>query len=137
MNLASSYVIYKILSFSANYEKILASQTKTPNRAAVSRALRIGFTYEGCIRQHEVFNNSHIDSFQFSIIDKEWPLIKTALEEYLAPENFDPNGLQKRRLVEIRKNLKKTLNGAFLWIESSQFLFDVLFSYHSHCTTFA
>ena len=34
-------------------------------------------------------------------IDAEWPALQSAFETWLAPENFDSNGQQKRRLAEL------------------------------------
>jgi hypothetical protein len=38
------------------------------------------------------------DTAWFSILDSEWPAIKTAFESWLAPENFDAEGRQRMRL---------------------------------------
>jgi hypothetical protein len=42
------------------------------------------------------------DQAWFSIIDKDWPGVRSALEAWLDPSNFDANGRQKRRLEELR-----------------------------------
>jgi len=36
----------------------------------------------------------------------EWPLVKEALEHWLREENFDESGMQKRRLEDIRGELR-------------------------------
>jgi hypothetical protein len=41
------------------------------------------------------------DTAWFSILDGEWPTIKTAFERWLAPENFDAEGRQRTRLSEL------------------------------------
>jgi RimJ/RimL family protein N-acetyltransferase len=66
-----------------------------PSRAA---ALRLGFTYEGLFRQAVVYKGRNRDTAWFSIIDTEWPALKRAYEQWLAPDNFDPEGKQKRSL---------------------------------------
>src|SRR5215470_15429182 len=38
------------------------------------------------------------DTAWFSILDSEWPAIKTAFERWLAPQNFDAEGGQRMRL---------------------------------------
>ncbi|TKB69858.1 MAG: GNAT family N-acetyltransferase, partial [Mesorhizobium sp.] len=38
----------------------------------------------------------------YSIIDKEWPDLRTAYEAWLDPANFDSDGQQRRRLEDIR-----------------------------------
>jgi hypothetical protein len=40
------------------------------------------------------------DQAWFSIIDREWPAVRSALERWLDPSNFDATGAQRRRLAE-------------------------------------
>ena len=42
------------------------------------------------------------DTAWFSLLDREWPAARAAFEEWLAPENFDAGGRQRRALAEIR-----------------------------------
>ena len=69
-----------------------------PSRAA---ALRLGFQYEGLFRQAVIYKGRNRDTTWFSIIDGEWPRLKRAYEQWLAPENFDGGGRQKRGLSEL------------------------------------
>ena len=62
-----------------------------PSRKA---ARRLGFSYEGTFRQAVVYKGRNRDTSWFSIIDKDWPRIKTAFEQWLDPSNFDERGLQ-------------------------------------------
>jgi RimJ/RimL family protein N-acetyltransferase len=73
-----------------------------PSRAA---ALRLGFTFEGIFRQAVVYKGRNRDTCWFSIIDSEWPARKAAFEAWLAPDNFDAAGRQKRSLAEVRAGL--------------------------------
>jgi len=66
-----------------------------PSRRA---ALRYGFTFEGIFRQHYIIKGFNRDTAWFSIIDKEWPAIRAGFEAWLAPENFDENGVEKAKL---------------------------------------
>ena len=70
-----------------------------PSRAA---AERLGFRFEGIFRQATVYKGRSRDTAWFSIIDGEWPALKRSFERWLAPENFDEAGRQKRRLGELR-----------------------------------
>lgn len=70
-----------------------------PSRAA---AERLGFRFEGIFRQATVYKGRSRDTAWFSIIDGEWPALKQSFERWLAPENFDAEGRQKRRLSELR-----------------------------------
>jgi RimJ/RimL family protein N-acetyltransferase len=69
-----------------------------PSRAA---ALRLGFIYEGIFRQAVVYKGRNRDTAWFSITDKEWPALKQAYEQWLAPANFDGDGRQRQRLADL------------------------------------
>ena len=69
-----------------------------PSRRA---ALRFGFTYEGHFRRAVIIRGRNRDTAWFAIIDEEWPALKAAYEQWLAPENFDAEGRQKTRLSEL------------------------------------
>lgn len=66
-----------------------------PSRAA---ALRYGFQFEGIFRQAIVYKQRSRDTAWFSIIDKEWPMLKLAFQAWLDPDNFDSVGQQHRSL---------------------------------------
>lgn len=67
-----------------------------PSKAA---ARRFGFQYEGLFRQDIIVKGESRDTAWFSIIDSEWPALRAEYERWLAPENFDADGLQKSKLV--------------------------------------
>ncbi len=73
------------------------------NAPSRSAALRLGFTFEGIFRQALVYKNRSRDTAWFSIIDSEWPAVKAALETWLASDNFEPDGSQRRSLADIRQ----------------------------------
>ena len=75
------------------------------NDASRRAAERFGFTFEGVFRQHLVVKGHNRDTAWFSILDGEWPPIRAAFEAWLAPENFDATGSQRRSLAEIRASL--------------------------------
>jgi RimJ/RimL family protein N-acetyltransferase len=68
-----------------------------PSRAA---ALRLGFKYEGLFRQAVIYKGRNRDTTWFSIIDTEWPALKSAYEAWLDPANFDAAGYQRRTLKD-------------------------------------
>ncbi len=72
------------------------------NEASKRAAARFGFTYEGCFRQDMVVKGRNRDTCWFSMLDTEWPQIKNAFEAWLAPENFDGDGVQKHPLAAFR-----------------------------------
>jgi RimJ/RimL family protein N-acetyltransferase len=63
-------------------------------------AERFGFTYEGTFRQHMVTKGRNRDTAWYSMTDGEWPVRRAAFEAWLAPENFDQEGRQRRSLAE-------------------------------------
>ena len=71
-----------------------------PSRAA---AERLGFLYEGTFRQATHYKGRNRDTAWFAFTDGDWPVVGGALKTWLAPENFDPEGEQKRGLAAIRE----------------------------------
>lgn len=76
------------------------------NELSCAAAQRYGFRFEGIFRQAIIYKNRNRDTAWFSIIDKEWPRIRAAFEAWLAPENFDAGGRQRRALAAIRAELQ-------------------------------
>jgi RimJ/RimL family protein N-acetyltransferase len=66
-----------------------------PSRRA---AARFGFAYEGTFRQHMVTKGRNRDTAWHAIVDADWPERRAALEAWLAPANFDPEGQQRSPL---------------------------------------
>ncbi|MGI8428420.1 MAG: GNAT family N-acetyltransferase [Solirubrobacteraceae bacterium] len=65
-------------------------------------AQRFGFTFEGVFRQHQIVKGRNRDTAWFSMLDREWPTVRAAFEAWLAPENFDADGRQRRTLATLR-----------------------------------
>jgi RimJ/RimL family protein N-acetyltransferase len=72
------------------------------NRPSRAAALRYGFTYEGTFRQAIAYKGRNRDTAWFSIIDSEWPRLRAAFEGWLADDNFDAEGRQRRPLAAFR-----------------------------------
>jgi len=70
------------------------------NAPSWNAAERLGFVHEGVFRQAWVQKGRNRDQAWFSIIDGEWPAVRSALEGWLDPSNFDAEGGQRRRLAE-------------------------------------
>jgi RimJ/RimL family protein N-acetyltransferase len=73
------------------------------NAKSRAAAERFGFTYEGVFRNHMVVKGRNRDSAWFAITREDWPAIRSAFECWLAPENFDEQGRQRRSLAELRQ----------------------------------
>jgi len=71
------------------------------NASSCRAAERFGFTFEGVFRKHMVVKGRNRDTAWFSITDDEWPAIRLGFERWLAPENFDETGAQRRRLSDL------------------------------------
>ena len=69
------------------------------NAASRRAASRLGFAFEGIMRQHMIAKGRNRDTAWFSMLDSEWPARKAAFERWLAPENFDAQGRQKSPLT--------------------------------------
>ena len=70
-----------------------------PSRRA---AERFGFTFEGIFKQHMIIKGKNRDTAWFAVLDSEWPALKRAYEAWLAPENFDAQGRQQKKLEAFR-----------------------------------
>jgi len=70
------------------------------NKPSRRAALRLGFTFEGILRQHMIIKGRNRDTAWFSMLDSEWPARKQQFERWLDDSNFDPDGRQKSALVQ-------------------------------------
>jgi RimJ/RimL family protein N-acetyltransferase len=69
-----------------------------PSRAA---AQRLGFSYEGIFRQARVDKGRNRDTAWYAMIDKEWPALDRAFQQWLDPRNFDSSGRQLTSLTAL------------------------------------
>jgi RimJ/RimL family protein N-acetyltransferase len=75
-----------------------------PSRRA---AQRLGLSYEGLFRQAAVVKGRNRDTAWYAAIDQEWPALKAAFQEWLAPSNFDESGRQRVALSTLTAPLLK------------------------------
>jgi RimJ/RimL family protein N-acetyltransferase len=73
------------------------------NLASRRAAQRLGFSYEGVFRQAAVVKGRNRDTAWFAVIDAEWPRLRQAFEAWLAPGNFDAEGVQKVSLRDLTR----------------------------------
>jgi len=66
-----------------------------PSKAA---ALRFGFQFEGVFRQDRIVKGESRDTAWYSMIDGEWPGIRSEYERWLDAGNFEEDGVQKTKL---------------------------------------
>ncbi len=72
------------------------------NEPSKRAAERFGMSAEGIFRQAAIVKGENRDTAWFSLLDHEWPVMKTAFERWLAPANFDKDGQQIKRLLELK-----------------------------------
>ena len=61
-------------------------------------AERLGFTYEGTFRQAVVIKGRNRDTAWYAITSRDWPAVRSSLEQWLDPANFDSDGRQREPL---------------------------------------
>jgi RimJ/RimL family protein N-acetyltransferase len=69
------------------------------NAASRRAAERFGFTFEGVFRKQQIVKGRNRDTAWYAIVDDNWPTIRVAFEQWLAPGNFDADGRQHRSLA--------------------------------------
>ncbi len=75
-----------------------------PSRKA---ALRLGLSFEGIFRQATVRKGRNRDTAWHAAIDKEWPALRAAFEQWLSPANFDAAGRQRISLTSLTQSILK------------------------------
>jgi len=78
------------------------------NAPSWNAAERLGFRYEGTFRQAWVQKGRNRDQAWFSIIDREWPPVRSGLAWWLDPSNFDATGEQRRRLADFMAEARRS-----------------------------
>lgn len=87
-------------AFDARYRRV-EWKCDALNAPSMAAARRYGFAYEGTFRQHLIVKGHNRDTAWFAIVDRDWPALRAAHDAWLAPENFDPDGLQRQRLSDL------------------------------------
>lgn len=73
------------------------------NAPSCRTAERLGFRFEGIFSQAVVYKGRSRDTAWFSIVDGEWAALRGAFKNWLAPDNFDETGMQRKSLADFRK----------------------------------
>ena len=71
---------------------------------------RLGLSFEGIFRQATVVKGRNRDTAWYSILDREWPALRLAFEQWLAPANFDEQGAQRVRLSALTAACRSPLH---------------------------
>lgn len=75
-----------------------------PSRRA---ARRLGFAYEGQFRNAVVYKDRNRDTNWFSITAEEWPQLRVLQQQWLAEDNFDPDGAQRVSLSSLTEEWRR------------------------------
>jgi len=70
------------------------------NRPSCAAAQRLGFMFEGIFRQATMYKQRNRDTAWYSILDREWPVVKAVFESWLEAGNFVADGGQKTSLSQ-------------------------------------
>jgi RimJ/RimL family protein N-acetyltransferase len=71
------------------------------NQGSRRAAERFGFRFEGVFRQHQVIKGRNRDTAWYAITDSDWPAVRAGFGRWLAEENFDQTGRQRRKLGQL------------------------------------
>ena len=100
---AATEAIYLMLEyvFGLGYRRCewKCDDLNAPSRAA---AVRLGFIYEGTFRSAIHYKGRNRDTAWYATIDSDWRTLRAAFEAWLAPDNFDPAGVQRQSLSHLR-----------------------------------
>jgi len=70
------------------------------NEASCRAAERLGFKFEGIFKQGAVYKGRNRDTAWYSIVDSDWPALRSAFSIWLKADNFDDEGRQQQRLQD-------------------------------------
>jgi len=102
---AATEAMFLLLRLSADdlgYRRLVwkCNALNAPSKRA---AERLGFTYEGRHRLHQVVKGRQRDTDWYSITADEWAQCREALAAWLDPANFAADGTAMRGLAELRR----------------------------------
>ena len=74
------------------------------NQKSRTAARRLGFRFEGIFYNHLIFKGKNRDTAWYSILDTEWPEVRSIIKPWLGDENFDARGGPLTSLAENMQN---------------------------------
>ena len=74
------------------------------NAKSRDAARRLGFRFEGIFYNNLIFKGQNRDTAWYSILDDEWPEVRTIISDWLDPSNFDAHGKPKTSMTETMAN---------------------------------
>lgn len=79
------------------------------NEKSRAAARRLGYRFEGIWYNHMIVKGRNRDTAWYSMLDTEWPVIRSTIRAWLDPSNFDTAGLQRRSLSKMTAALASGL----------------------------
>ena len=70
------------------------------NVESMNAAQRLGMSFDGVFPQASVVKGRNRDTAWFALVDRDWPLVRAAMEKWLEPSNFDASGRQLSALSQ-------------------------------------
>lgn len=83
----------------------LCVEVQCPQSGVASGSPTPRASFEGVFRQASVVKGHNRDTAWYAAVDHEWPALNKAFETWLAAENFDGGGRQRRSLSSLTKAL--------------------------------
>ena len=71
------------------------------NERSRGAARRLGFRFEGIFHNHMIYKGLNRDTAWYLILGEEWPAVRAILQDWLAADNFDAQGVATRSLTEM------------------------------------
>ena len=95
------FLLLRLAADELGYRRLVwkCNALNAPSRRAADR---LGFTYEGTLRDHLVVKGRRRDTAFYSILADEWPSRRDAIAAWLDPANFDPAGNALRSMSSFR-----------------------------------
>lgn len=81
-NTEAVYLLLVYLFETGGYRRV-EWKCDSRNARSAAAALRLGFTFEGCFRQHMVIKKQNRDTLWYAMLDQEWPAKKANFERAL------------------------------------------------------
>jgi RimJ/RimL family protein N-acetyltransferase len=99
---AATEALFLLLSYAMDDLRYRRMQWRCNSLNVKSRnaARRLGFRFEGVFYNHMIVKGRNRDTAWYSILDDEWPEVRTIIQEWLDDENFDTAGRPRRSLSE-------------------------------------
>jgi RimJ/RimL family protein N-acetyltransferase len=97
---AATEALFLLLSYAMDELRYRRMQWRCNalNDKSRNAARRLGFRFEGIFYNHMVVKGRNRDTAWYSILDDEWPEVRSIIQGWLDDKNFDPVGRPRQSL---------------------------------------